>query len=116
MRDDQIARLEDMSGKLVETFLEEADPETWPGAGKPLADIDQQTRGDRYWCKKNAAATLSIVARIRSVITQKTNPYGDKPTAQDDDDLEKEIAAATREAEKRVAIIQANGKASRRTH
>jgi hypothetical protein len=36
MRPDQIQRLQDLSEKLAEVVLEEADPKEWPGAGISL--------------------------------------------------------------------------------
>ena len=40
MREDQKKRLEALSEKLIDVVLEEADPDFWPGAGQPLADVD----------------------------------------------------------------------------
>lgn len=114
MRDDQIQQLEDLSSDLIDVALEECDPKTWPGAGKPIADMTKDERGDRYWSKKNGAATVMIAAKIRSLIDQRTRPDW-APNKQDADDLDKEIDSVTREAEKRLEGIHA-GKPARRTH
>ena len=108
MREDQIARLTDLSEKLADVVLEEADPDEWPGAGMPLAAISQQERGDRYWCKKNAAATFALLERTQSLLTDASelDPHG-KPHVRPE--LEAEIAHAERRAAK--AVDQALAKA-----
>ena len=111
MRQDQIERLRDLSEKLAEVVLEEADPDTWPGAGLPLAELQQQQRGDRYWCKKNAAATFSLLERTQSLLSDasEVDPNG-KPHERPE--LDKEIADAERRAAKAVAQAQARAKAT----
>ncbi len=63
MRQDQLERLHTMAERLTDVLLSEMNPENWPGAGEMPSDMSQQTRGDRYWCKKNCAATLSVIMR-----------------------------------------------------
>lgn len=105
MREDQIARLRDLEEKLVEVVLEEADPEFWPGAGLPISDMSQQERGDRYWCKKNAAATFALVDRTMSLVrdAESKNPltgnYNPRPT------LEKEISDTEKKAAKVLEAV-----------
>jgi hypothetical protein len=94
MRDDQRTRLAELSEKLADVVLEEADPDLWPGAGQPLATVDQQTRGDRYWCKKNAAASMSLLERTIELTNKSARPEGEADTA----DLDKQIAQAERKA------------------
>lgn len=101
MRDDQRSRVEELANELIDVVIEEADPKLWPGAGKPLADLQQQERGDRYWCKKNAAATLVLAVKIQSLIEKI-----DRPDWKDDEkDIDEQITAAQREAEKRLETI-----------
>ena len=64
MRKDQIARLQELSEAVGEVFMDEADPVNWNGAGVPLADMNEKTRGNRYWDKKNAIQTGALLARI----------------------------------------------------
>lgn len=108
MRADQIERLKELSEKLADVVLEEADPAEWPGAGMPLAAISQQERGDRYWCKKNAAATFALLERTQSLLTDASelDPRGNPHVRPE---LEAEIAAAERRAAK--AVDQALAKA-----
>lgn len=64
MRQDQIDRLQDLAEQIGEVFLEEADPQNWNGAGLPLSGMDKDTRGGRYWDKKNAIQTGTLLARV----------------------------------------------------
>ncbi len=68
MRDDQYHRLQALEEKLTDTLLAEADPATWTAPGIESKDLTQQQRGDRYWCKKNAVATISLTIRVGSLI------------------------------------------------
>jgi hypothetical protein len=103
MRPDQIARLQDLSEKLADVVLEEADPQEWPGAGIPLASLSQQERGDRYWCKKNAAASFSLLERTSSLLADVKTVGNDRH--KDDEDLDKQIRAKEKEAEKLLAKV-----------
>ena len=64
MRQDQYEKLQALSERLTDVFLNEAEPEKWPGHNIEPGVMDQQTRGDRYWCKKNAVATLTLIGRV----------------------------------------------------
>lgn len=104
MRQDQYERLQALTEKLTDVFLEEANPEGWPGRGVALAQMDQQTRGDLYWSKKNAAATLTVIMKTTSligVIQQRSAAgVGDgvQPESDEPDGLDGEIRAAEKEA------------------
>ena len=95
--------------------LDEADPDTWPGAGIPLADVSQQQRGDRYWCKKNAAATFALLERTHSLLTDAKDiaPNG-KPFERPD--LDRDIADAEKRAAKAVAQAQERAKRTTRAN
>ena len=107
MRQDQFERLQALEERLTDTFLSEAEPDKWPGAGLDPGALDQQTRGDRYWCKKNAVATLSLIQRVGALVGQVqqagsgTMPPG-APDAEGEarDHLDAEVKAAEKEAEK----------------
>lgn len=101
MRPDQLARLSALSEKLADKVLDEADPETWPGAGVMLADMTKQERGDSYWCKKNAAMTLSLLLRIENIqlSAMKSCQLGES----DGDDADSEIDKAEARAAKLLA-------------
>ncbi|MEC5164069.1 hypothetical protein [Janthinobacterium sp. CG_S6] len=118
MRQDQYEKLQALAEKLTDAFIAEADPDSWPGAGLGPAAMDQQTRGDRYWCKKNAAATLSVIVRTTSLIGIIQNrsaagaPDGVPQQDQDAEEtgLDAEVKAAEKEASKLLAKMQASMK------
>ncbi|MFY1054666.1 hypothetical protein ACOQNP_23860 [Ectopseudomonas khazarica] len=103
MRDDQIVRLQALSERLGEVVIEEVDPHKWPGNDKPLGELTQQERGDRYWCKKNAAATMTLLLKVVNIagVLNRQKPAPDAGHAVDE--LDGELAAAEREAQ---AIIE----------
>lgn len=104
MRDDQYLRLQALEEKLTEQFLTEADPVNWSGDGVLPKDMTQDQRGDRYWCKKNAVATISLTMRIGSLIGMvqrrgdTTPPPGEGQSGALIDELEADIAAAEKQA------------------
>jgi hypothetical protein len=123
MRQDQFEKLQELTEKLTDAFIGEADPAVWPGHGVAIAAMDQQTRGDRYWCKKNAAATLSVIVRTTSLIgiIQMRGAAGGAggvtppEQAQEENSLDAEMKAAEKEANKLLEQLQkgtakANGK------
>ena len=112
MRPDQLQRLQELSEKLADVVLEEADPAEWPGANMPLASLSQQERGDRYWCKKNAAATFALLERTTSLLTDAKDLRNNRP--EDDADMEKQIAAKEREASKLLDKVMKGAKAASR--
>ena len=112
MRQDQLQRLQELSEKLADVVLEEADPAEWPGANTPLAALCQQERGDRYWCKKNAAATFALLERTTSLLTDAKDLRNNRP--EDDADMEKQIAAKEREASKLLDKVMKGAKAASR--
>ena len=114
MRDDQLKRLQDLSDDLIEVVLEESDPKTWPGHGVPIADMTKDDRGDRYWCKKNAAATLTLAMRVQSLLDIDNRYSTHKKPG--DDDIDEEVKAAEREAEKILGRINRQAESKRNTH
>jgi hypothetical protein len=119
MRQDQYERLQKLEEQLLDVFMDEADPASWPGYGMTLANVDKSTRGDRYWCKRNAAATAALSQRITSLVGRvqasglgTTAPPADAPAegGEERDELEAEVASAEREA---MALLD---KVQRRTN
>jgi hypothetical protein len=103
MRQDQISRLQDLAESVGEVFLEEADPNNWNGAGLPLSSLDSDTRGNRYWDKKNAIQTGSLLARILD-LKDRDKGHGAPPTPEDDAD--KEIKRFEKQAKDLIGAIQ----------
>jgi hypothetical protein len=113
MRQDQYEKLQGLTEKLADVLIDELNPEEWPGAGVKPANMDRDTRGDRYWCKKNAAATLSALTRLHTIIgmVQRTAPPPSPEDATDDEgDLETEIASAEQEALRAIEAAQRRAK------
>jgi hypothetical protein len=117
MRQDQYEKLQALTEQLTDAFISEADPAVWPGHGIEPRSMDQQTRGDRYWCKKNAAATLSVIVRTTSLIgiIQMRGLVGESGggenqsasgEAAEEDGLESDVRAAEKEAEKLLQKLQ----------
>lgn len=112
MRQDQFEKLQLLTEKLTDAFIREADPDAWPGAGISLANMDQATRGNAYWCKKNAAATLSVIVRTTNligIIQLRGAGGGGVPVAEQDAEessLDADMKAAEKEATKLLAHLQ----------
>lgn len=111
MREDQYLRLQKLEEQLTEQFLMEADPSNWAGDKVIPRDMTQHERGDRYWCKKNAVATISLTMRIGSLMGMiQRRDVPPAPANGDDEDesqglLDQEVAAAEREAKKMLAKV-----------
>jgi hypothetical protein len=106
MRPDQRKRLEELTEKLADVVLLEADPDEWPGATKGPADLSQQERGDRYWAKKNAAATLALLERTQRTLSDAAAGgahRGDAPG----EDLDRDIKDAERRAQSLLDKVKA---------
>ncbi|MEM5429405.1 hypothetical protein [Cupriavidus oxalaticus] len=113
MRQDQYERLQALTEKLTDVFLDEADPAKWPGHGIAANTMEAKTRGDRYWCKKNAAATLTVIMKTTSLIgVIQSNSAGGSGGAEvesdgkDSDGLDGEIRAAEKEAARLIDKAQ----------
>lgn len=110
MRQDQYERLQALHEELVDVFLDEANPKKWPGHGVELVSMDAKTRGDRYWSKKNAVATIALTQRVQALVTvvqQRT--AGDEPdpaaVGEPEDDLDKLTAEMEAEAKRLLAKL-----------
>jgi hypothetical protein len=115
MRQDQYERLQGLQEKLIDVALDESDPDKWPGAGIQPSAMDQQTRGDRYWQKKNAVATIALTLRIEALIGR-TQGFGTTPGSPDasasDDaadaatNVDREVQAAEKDAKRLLDEMQ----------
>lgn len=117
MRADQFNKLQDINEKLCDVLLEEADPDKWPGASLPVEHRDAKMRGDRYWSKKNAVATVALMTRITSLVDlirakSNANPTGNDPAAVTDeaDELDQMVIDAEKEASKLLAKLSDTSK------
>ena len=111
MRDDQYIRLQALEEKLTDQLLTEADPVNWTADGVLSKDLTQQERGDRYWCKKNAVATISLAIRIGSLLGMIQRRGDTTPPEEEGEDaavhlLDQEVASAEKEARHLLAKFQ----------
>lgn len=104
MYDDYRTRLTNLSDKLTNVVIEEADPDNWSGSKKPVKELTKDERGDRYWDKKNAAASLTLLIKVHSLIgIQTRGATGENADDDDDFGLAQQVAKAEKEA---AAIIE----------
>lgn len=111
MRQDQFDKVQDIYEKLTDVFVVEGDPDNWSGAGLKPDQMTRETRGDRYWCKRNAVATLSMMARLQNLtqtVRDASNRGGGTPAevVEEESELDKEIDAAEKEANKLIRELQ----------
>jgi hypothetical protein len=121
MRQDQYERLQKLEEKLMDVYLVEADTEHWPGHGIELSNMDKSTRGDRYWSKRNAAATASLIMRTQNLIGTShgigtTLPAAPGADAEDEaaQELDRELATAEAAAERMRADVIKRARATSR--
>ena len=103
MHQDYKTRLTARSDKHTDVVLEEADPDNWAGGNKRVNALTKQERGDRYWDKKNAAASLTLLIKVHSLIGMHTR--GGVPPKPGEVDEEFELGQRVNEAEREAAAI-----------
>ena len=106
MRQDQIDRLEDLSQEIAEVFIDEADPTNWNGNGAALSEMDEKTRGNRYWDKKNAIQTGALLARVLDLRDRDKGQVGAGVTTPDED-AEKQLKQYEKQAKEMVNAVLA---------
>lgn len=111
MRQDQFEKLQELSEKLTDVVIDEADPANWPGSGWKPIELTKEQRGDRYWSKKNAVATLSLIGRIHQLtsairLASNGGATGGAGVEEPEDALDAEVAAAEKEAGKLLDQLQ----------
>jgi hypothetical protein len=121
MRQDQFEKLQALEEKLLDTFLEEADPANWPGQGIKIAAMDAQTRGDLYWVRKTAASVAVLRSKVLGMVDGQlglgtTAPKdGDGEAAdQAETQLDSDYAQAEREAQRLMRELQGSGKGKKK--
>jgi hypothetical protein len=100
-------KLQALRSKLTDAVFSEADPDKWAGGTKDLESLTQRERGDRYWCKKNAAASLSVLTKVVALI-QTLERGSSAPGYDPEDDFDDEIKTAEDEASKILKRIAAS--------
>lgn len=120
MRQDQFERLTEYAEKLIDVLVQEMNPDNWPGSGVDPNKMDAQTRGDRFWAKKNPIATVTLAMKLNSLIDltrRQTAGDGGAAAVDDhpeaDDGLEGEVKRAEKEAAKFLEKVQKAAGATR---
>lgn len=111
MRQDQYERLQALEEKLLDVFLDEANPEHWPGRGLRIGEMDAQTRGDLYWVRKTAASAGMLYTRVGAMIGASQGLGAVTPGTPGDADseasqLDAEVAKAEKEAARLMRELQ----------
>jgi hypothetical protein len=104
MRPDQRIRLAEVTERLAEAVILDADPDNWSAPGKTLADMTQDERGDAAWCRKTAVQSVTLLAKM---LTLQATDEGGAP-APTDPDPEAEIVRAEKAAAKALDRVMAN--------
>jgi hypothetical protein len=107
MRPDQIARLNDLTERLADAFLMEAEPDEWPGSNETMSEWSRETRGDRVWAKKNAMSTGGVLRYTMDLATYHEGkvPATDPKAAERESDMDRKIADAERRATSAVERV-----------
>ena len=108
MTPEQYKGFQDLAEKLAGVALVDADPDNWIGSKKIPGDLSKDERGDAYWCRKQASATLAVLWRISSLVeliqdqTNRANKGGVAEVKDPEDELKKQVASAEKEARKMI--------------
>lgn len=106
MQRDYKTRLSTLCDQLTDVVLQEADPTQWPGADKQISELTKDERGDRYWDKKNAAASLTLLIKVHSLLGMHLRGGTADSLGEQDDEafaLGQQVSKAEREA---TAILE----------
>lgn len=104
---DQLERLKQLSGKMVEVVIAEANPDNWPGANKSLDEMTEDERGDRYWSKKNANQVITTAVKLETLIALHERK-GTQPKESNVTDTESKVLSFEKAAKQRIEKL-ANG-------
>lgn len=109
MRPDQLQRLQDLSERLADVFLSEADPDNWTAGGKLPCDLTREERGDRHWDRKGAMGTGAVLRYTLDILNRQPSGGGDR---EQDDAMDASIREAEQRAAKALARVmdKARGK------
>jgi hypothetical protein len=108
MRDDQIARMAEITEKIADVVLDEADPANWTAIDKKPNQMTVEERGGRYWDKKNANASMALLLNMQKLQINTKAALGRDPYK--DEELDGEIASAEKQAKKLLDEMQLNRK------
>jgi hypothetical protein len=104
----QSKKLNELEDKLLDVFLEEGDPDTWPVVRpEESSDKRQAARGDRHWCAKNANQTMALLTRIVAYRLKLGEAASTTSTNADDDSKHwADMAAAEKKVKQRLSLVR----------
>lgn len=109
MTPEQEKKLTTIEGKLLDVFLEEADPDAWAQVN-PEADKEEQqkSRGDRYWQAKVANQTMALLTRIVAyrIKTSEAGRGGKDASGDDDAKHARDMKEAEKKVKGRLALVK----------
>ncbi|KAB0665660.1 hypothetical protein F6V25_08025 [Oryzomonas japonica] len=99
----QNKKLAAIEGKLLDVFLEEADPDKWTQikADDPVKE-QQFARGNRYWQAKVANQTMALLTRIVAYRAKSTETGGASSAVDDDKQMKADMKAAEKKVKERL--------------
>lgn len=102
MKPHQRAKLLELLDELVDVAAVELDPRNWPGVGLKPMEMTKDERGDRFWCKKDASQTLTLINRLDSLTTA-----GGFVSEDDEVEMARMVQAAQKQADEIIARMTA---------
>lgn len=67
MKPENLARIDALEDSLVDVLCDELNPEHWPGHGKRPQELDKEENSGRYFAKKAAQGTLTLLVKCESL-------------------------------------------------
>mgnify|MGYP000016294249 CR=1 FL=1 len=106
MRQDQWERLAELEERLAEVVISDADPQHWIGNGRRPGELTKDERGDAYWCRKQAAASISVLMRVVALREGVQGSFIAPPAPEGGDavNMDAELAAVEGEAQKLMDV------------
>lgn len=99
----QRERLTGLLDELLDVAAVELDPRNWPGYGLRPMDMSKDERGDRFWCKKDAAATLTLINKVDSITSAHVFVSED-----DEAEMARQVQAAQKQADEILERMLSN--------
>lgn len=100
MTEDQKRRLAELSHKLAEVYLNDADPDNWNGDGEAQVDMSKEIRGARNWDMKNANLAGALLVRSMDIAERLAGGRGPVPDADPEGDMRRFEGAAAKMLER----------------
>jgi hypothetical protein len=94
MTPEQIKRLAEVSERLAEAVISDADPDNWTAPGVRLREMTKEERGDAAWCRKTAVQSVALLVRVQQLLAPDASATPEPPEDTEADIRRAEKAAA----------------------